>query len=87
MRDSDGIAFNASKVISIRQLKNSVLRLEIKKQRNGKVGGKLDYAWDIDRGDFVFIPSSEDGEPRERTEEKVQELKSRYKKTDRKEVF
>ena len=87
VRDSDGIAFNASKVISIRQLKNSVLRLEIKKQRNGKVGGKLDYAWDIDRGDFVFIPSSEDGEPRERTEEKVQELKSRYKKTDRKEVF
>ena len=87
IKDSDGIAANASQVVAIKQLKNSVLRLEIKKQRNGRVGGKLDYAWDIDKGDFVFIPSEEDAEPRERTEEKVEELKKHYKKKDRKDVF
>ena len=87
IKDSDGIAANASKVIAIRQLKNSVLRMEIKKQRNGRVGGRLDYAWDIDSGDFVFVPSEGDAEPRERTEEKVEELKKQYKKADKKEVF
>ena len=68
-------------------MKNSVLRLEIKKQRNGKVGGRLDYAWDIDKGDFVFIPSEGDAESREQTEEKVEELKKQYKRRDKKEAF
>ena len=87
VRDSDGIVFNASKVIAIRQLKNSVLRMQIKKQRNGMVGGKLDYAWDIDTGEFTFVPSDRDAEDRESTQEKVNDLKRRYSKKDRKQVF
>ena len=87
IKDSDGIAANASQVIAIKQMKNSVLRLEIKKQRNGKVGGRLDYAWDIDKGDFVFIPSEGDAESKEKTEEKVEELKKQYRRRDKKEAF
>lgn len=56
IRDSDGIAFNASKVISLRQLKGGVLRLEVKKQRFGSVGDKLDYTWDINTGEFTYLP-------------------------------
>ena len=51
IRDSDGIAYNASKVISIRQ--NGIyLNMVIKKNRNGPVNVKLSYKWDIDHGTF-----------------------------------
>lgn len=85
IRDSDGIAQNASKVISIRQTKDGVLKLEVKKQRFGAVGGKLNYQWDIDRGDFTFIPSYDDAEPVERTERRVREVKKQYR--DKEDVF
>lgn len=85
IRDSDGIAHNASKVISIRQKQNGVLEMGIKKQRFGAVGGKLNYTWDIDTGDFTFIPSFDDAQPRERTEKQVKETKKKFK--DRADVF
>lgn len=86
IRDSDGIAQNASKVISIRQTKEGILKLEVKKQRFGAVGGKLNYQWNIDTGDFVFVPSYDDAEPKERTERKVREVKKQYK-GDKEDVF
>ena len=85
VRDSDGIAFNASKVLSIRQTTEGVLTMQIKKQRNGKVGGKLKYKWNIDTGEYEFIPSFDDAEPKEKTERKVQDMKKKYQ--DAKEVF
>ena len=85
IRDSDGIAHNASKVISIRQKQNGVLEMGIKKQRFGAVGGKLNYTWDIDTGDFTFIPSFDDAQPRERTEKQVKETKKKF--ADRADVF
>lgn len=85
IRDSDGIAHNASKVLSIRQLKNGVLVMDVKKQRFGSVGGKLYYNWNIDMGDFQNIPSYEDAEPRSRTERKVSEVRNQYK--DKEDVF
>lgn len=84
IRDSDGIAHNASKVISIRQ-KDNILEMGIKKLRIGSVGGKLKYQWDIDKGDFSFIPSYNDAQSNEVTEKKVQEVKKKYK--DKKDVF
>ena len=84
IRDSDGIAHNASKVISIRQTKAG-LEIGIKKQRFGAVGGKLLYDWSIDLGDFTFIPSFDDAEPKEVTERKVERVRNRYK--DKKDVF
>jgi len=60
IRDSDGIAHNASKVLSIRQKNNGVLEIGIKKQRFGRIGDKFNYMWDIDSGDFTYIPSDSD---------------------------
>lgn len=85
IRDSDGISHNASKVISIRQTKDGILKMEVKKQRFGSVGGKLNYQWDIDTGSFVFVPAEDDAEPRQRTERKVREVKKRYQ--DKEDVF
>ena len=85
IRDSDGIAMNASKVISIRQTKDGILKLEVKKQRFGMVGGKLNYQWDINKGEFTFVPSYDDAEPTERTEKKVREVKKKFK--DKEDVF
>lgn len=86
IRDSDGIAHNASKVLSIRQTKDGVLKIEVKKQRFGAVGGKLNYKWDIDTGQFTFIPSYDDVEPAERTERKVREVKRNFSR-DKEDVF
>ena len=85
IRDSDGIAYNASKVISIKQNKDGILQLGIKKQRFGAVGGKLTYKWDIDTGGFVFIPSYDDAQPREKTERKIREVKKQF--NDKEDVF
>ena len=85
IRDSDGISHNASKVISIRQTKDGILKMEVKKQRFGAVGGKLNYQWDINTGNFTFIPAYDDAEPRQKTEKKVREVKKQYK--DKADVF
>lgn len=84
IRDSDGIAHNASKVLSIRQ-KDSILELCIKKQRFGKVGGKLKYSWDIDTGVFEYIPSYDDAMPEKVKSDKIVDIKSRYK--DKSDIF
>ena len=86
IRDSDGIAHNASKVISIRQKKDNILEIGIKKQRSGSVGGKLNYQWDIDTGDFTWIPSYDDAKPKKEQEERTQSTKKQYKK-DNTDVF
>lgn len=84
IRDSDGIAHNASKVISIRQGKDGILEMGIKKQRFGVVGGKLKYNWDINTGVFTFIPSYDDAQPREKTEKQV---KTQRKEIDQTDIF
>ena len=82
---SDGIGQNASKVIAIRQKANNVLEIGIKKQRFGAVGGKLNYTWNIDTGEFTFIPSYDDAQSRKETQEKVSKVRKDYK--DKKDVF
>ena len=36
------------------------LVLDIIKNREGRVGDKLLYSWDIDTGHFAYIPSADD---------------------------
>ena len=55
IRDSDGISHNASKVISIKQNNDNVLLMQVKKQRNGKVGGKVSYQWNTNVGEFLYV--------------------------------
>ena len=62
IRDSDGIAYNASLIISAKQ-KDEGLQLSIKKNRNGKNGDSLIYTWDIDRGTFNYLPQHKDISP------------------------
>ena len=84
IRDSDGIAMNASKVLSIRQTKDGILKMEVKKQRFGMVGSKFSYQWDINTGEFTYLPSYDDGGG-EVIKRKVQDAKKKYK--DKEDVF
>ena len=86
IRDSDGISHNASKVMSIRQLKDGILKMEIKKQRFGAVGGKLTYSWNINTGEFTYVPADNDAQPVERKERKIKEIKKQANK-DIRDVF
>lgn len=78
IRDSDGIAHNATKVISLNQ-KEEALVMKIKKNRDGKVGDKLTYLWDIDLGEFTWMPGDCDSATIERKEQKREEVKKEYK--------
>lgn len=58
IRDSDGIAMNASKVYAVKQMhKDDVITLVIenKKNRSGKMGQTYTYTWDIDTGVFEYV--------------------------------
>lgn len=59
IRDSDGIAQNASIVYAIRQVKtgngNTYLLFDNKKMRGGEVGKSYKYEWDINYGTFVAV--------------------------------
>jgi replicative DNA helicase len=59
IKESDDIAHNSSKCIGMRQ-SNFGLVLDIIKNREGRVGDKLLYSWDIDVGHFSYIPSAGD---------------------------
>ena len=85
IRDSDGIAHNATKVISLNQ-KEEALVMKIKKNRDGKIGDKLTYLWDIDLGEFTWMPGDDDSALREHKEQKREEVKQEYKEK-RKVVF
>ena len=86
IRDSDGIAHNASKILSINQREHGILDMIVKKQRCGPVGGKLTYNWDINTGEFTYIPSETDAQPAERKARKIKEIKKQAKK-DIRDVF
>lgn len=85
IKDSDGIAANASKVISLKHTKDGILRMGIKKNRFGPVGGQLNYQWEADTGEFTFIPSFNDAQPEEQTKKKVKKAKKKI--VDKEDVF
>ncbi len=84
IRDSDGIAHNASKVISLKQKSDNTLEIGIKKQRFGAVGGRLNYSWDINTGEFNFLNVSES---RSRRREDKQDGEVKTKKKSGTDVF
>ena len=85
IKDSDGIGANATKVLALQQKKNGVVEIGIKKNRFGSVGGKLHYNWDINMGNYTFIPCTDDAQPKEKTEKKIRDVKKKYK--DNEDVF
>ena len=81
IRDSDGIAHNASLVIAAMQ-KGPGVEMTIRKNRNGVMGGSLTYMWDIDKGIFKYVPNSEE---ENESPERVAEVSQGFK--DGTEVF
>lgn len=81
VRDSDGIAHNASTVLSINQKEPGVLSMVVNKQRFGIVGTKLLYQWDINTGDFNYLP----GEDSDVEKEEVAHERPKY--NDKTNVF
>lgn len=79
--ESDAIGQNASRVISMRN-KGDLLELEIKKNRYGKTGDKFVYSWNIDLGQFSYVPSDEKNEA---DVKRAKEIQSSF--DDGKEVF
>lgn len=63
IRDSDGIAQNASIVYAIRQIKTksgeTFLIFDNKKMRGGEVGKSYKYRWDINYGTFEAVQDNE----------------------------
>lgn len=59
IKESDDIAHNSSKCIGMRQ-NNGNLILDIIKNREGRVGDKLLYNWDIDVGHFTYNSTNGD---------------------------
>ena len=78
IRDSDGIAYNASIVLTAQQ-KEQGLQIAVKKSRNSGNNAKLTYLWDADIGRFEYIPSNESGI---NDDEKAEELRRRFDDTE-----
>lgn len=58
IRDSDGIAHNATRILAIRQ-KDNMLFMQIQKNRGGRRGDKFRWLWDIDTGNFQYVVSDD----------------------------
>lgn len=73
LAESDAVAQNSSKILSIKNSDN-VLEINVLKNRDGQKGLKLMYHWDIDSGEFKYIPGGDD-------EDSVAEARSKFKDT------
>jgi len=81
IRDSDGIAHNASIVLSLRQ-KDNILMMQSKKQRIGSVGKKIAYMFNPNIGEFIYTKSDEEMPIREKP---TQERRTKKKEIEKKE--
>ena len=83
IKDSDGIAANATKVIAIRQkTSENVIQLCVRKHRDGKTGQTLLYQFDFDTGSFSYVPSTDDGATSERRASKMSQIKKEFKEAE-----
>lgn len=74
VKESDDITHNSSRVLSMRQT-GAGLELSVKKNREGRVGDTLTYFWDIDRGQFKYIPVHGDAVRGQKVEQVKKEFK------------
>jgi hypothetical protein len=73
-------------VLSLRQTKDGILKMGIKKSRFGSVGGKLNYQWDIDTGEFVWLPADDDASQPEHRSNVLEHEKRKFS-GEKSEVF
>ena len=69
IKESDDISHNSSKCLGLSRAgsDNSVLVIDVIKNRSGKSGVKLRYEWDINSGYFSYLPSMTDSTPTDLT--------------------
>ena len=80
IKDSDGIAANATKVIAIKQkTSDNIIQLAIRKHRDGNTGQTLLYHFDFNKGEFNYVPSRDDGLNPEQRQKKVDNIKKEFK--------
>lgn len=84
IRDSDGIAFNASTVLAVIQ-KGPGVEINVRKNRSGVTNAKILYYWDIDKGIFRFAPVADDTDRSVENESRVAKASNAY--SDGVEVF
>lgn len=70
IKDSDGIAANASKVLALKQSNDGTLTIQVKKQRNGRVGDKVRYQWSPNIGEFIPLEGNLDSSINTKREKK-----------------
>jgi replicative DNA helicase len=79
IKDSDGMAANASKVLSLRHTKDGILKIYVPKNRFGTVGATLSYEWRPDTGEFIYKLSDVDEMDYEQEETEHKSRKSKKK--------
>lgn len=75
---SDGIAQAATRVYSLRQNKSCIM-IEEKKNRDSESCAKLNYFWDIDHGEFKYIPADSDAVPGQIKQAVIDKSKEKFK--------
>lgn len=80
IKESDDIAHNSSKCIGMRQSSFGLI-LDIIKNREGRVGDKLLYNWQIDVGCMDYIPSPDDAARTETRQQFTQQNRQQYTPT------
>lgn len=75
VRDSDGISYNATLVISGYH-ENNTMHLKLTKSRGSEDNKVLLYHWDIDRGQFEYVPDSDSTDKEDN--EKVEVIRKEY---------
>ena len=76
LAESDAVAQNSSKILSLKN-KDDVLEINVIKNRDGQRGMKLMYNWNIDIGDFQYIPNDEEYTP-EKAEAQFKDKGARF---------
>ena len=79
IRDSDGIAHNATKVLSVRH-KDEYLTITVKKNRDYTTGTKLEYLADINTGRYTYVEGENDIPKVEESVKQEHTVKSEKKK-------
>lgn len=77
LAESDAVAQNSSKVISIKTTEG-VLEMNVLKNRNGAKDITLKYHWEIDTGEFKYIPADGDVEAVARTKKQFKDKTDRF---------
>lgn len=75
VRDSDGIGFNATVVLSGYHDKTT-LHLKTIKARDGGDQIEFAYHWDIDHGEFEFVPDNQSNDAED--EKRVEDIRQKY---------